>query len=152
MRALKLKSLPLTISLGILLVYLLLPTRNYYWDGISFAQAIEDAPGFSASLNHPNHLIYTAAGYLDYHLVHALGLPARSLTVLRVTNSILSAAAAYLFCDILLAVFAASSGAQYWSPILTLALSFSATWWRFSTGANAYIPSVLRLLAAFRAR
>lgn len=152
MSAFKLKPLPLAISLGILLVYLLLPTRNYYWDGIGFAQAIEDAPGISPSLIHPNHLLYTASGYLDYRLVQALGIPARSLpvrslTVLRVTNSLLSAAAAYLFFEILLALFAS----QYASAILTFALAFSATWWRFSTDANAYVPSVLLLLAAFRA-
>src|SRR5258706_1597583 len=147
MSALKLKPLPLAISLGIHRVYRRLPNRNYYWDGIGFAQAIEDAPSFSASLIHPNHLIYTAAGYLDYRLVRSLGFSVRSLTVLRVTNSILSAAAAYLFFEILLALFSL----QYASAVLTLAFAFSATWWRFSTHANAYRPSLLLLLVAFYA-
>lgn len=135
------------ISLGILAVYLSLPTRNYYWDGIGFAQAIEDSPRLSAALIHPNHLIYTAAGYLDYRLIGALGFRhARALTALRVTNSILSAAAAFLLFELLMSSF----GSVYLSSALTVVFSFSATWWKFSTDANAYVPAVLLLLLSFR--
>src|SRR4051812_15262703 len=85
---------PLAIAAVVLIIYLAIPTRNYYWDGIGFAQNIEDASGLSPSLLHPNHLIYTATGYLEYHLVHLLGFQMRSLTVLRIANSAFSAAAA----------------------------------------------------------
>jgi hypothetical protein len=37
----------------------------------------------------------------------------------------------------------------YLSVCLTLLFAFSATWWKFSTDANAYIPSVLFLLGSF---
>jgi hypothetical protein len=41
---------------AMLLVYLLFPTKNYYWDGIFFARVIEDASTLNPSLLHPNHL------------------------------------------------------------------------------------------------
>ena len=138
--------LPLAISLAILTVYLTLPTKNYYWDGIGFAQAIEDAPSLGPSLIHPNHLFYTAAGYVDYHLLQAIGFHPRALTVLRVTNSVLSAVCVYLLFQISMACF----NSIYLSCALTIAFSFSANWWRFSTDANAYIPSVLFLLLCFQ--
>jgi hypothetical protein len=146
MGALKSKILPLAISLGILAVYLSLPTRNYYWDGISFAQQIEDAPKLAPSLLHPNHLVYTAAGYLAYRLAQALGSHARALVTLQVSNSLLSAASAYLFFEILLSCL----GSAYIASTLTLAFSFAATWWKFTTDANSYVPSVLLLLLCFR--
>jgi len=145
MGALKPKILPLAICLGILATYLSLPTRNYYWDGIGFAQAIEETPKFAASLIHPNHLVYTAAGYLAYRLVHALGFHTRALVTLQMTNSLLSAAGAYLFFELLMSCL----GSAYLSSVLTLAFSFAATWWKFSTDANSYVPSVLLLLVCF---
>jgi len=50
-------------------IYLCFPTKNYYWDGIAFAQMIEDAPKLNASLVHPNHLIYNVVGYISYRAV-----------------------------------------------------------------------------------
>ncbi|MBI2816843.1 MAG: hypothetical protein HYX72_07870 [Acidobacteria bacterium] len=140
------KALPAIIVLGVLAIYLALPTQNYYWDGIGFAQNIEDASEISPSLIHPNHLIYTVAGYVEYRLVHALGSDARALTILRIANSILSAAAAYVMFEILIGCF----GSTYIAAVLAVVFAFSATWWRFSTDANAYIPAVLFLLLAFR--
>lgn len=145
MGALKPKILPLAICLGIFAVYLSLPTRNYYWDGIAFAQQIEDAPKLAPSLIHPNHLVYTPAGYLAYRLVHALGFHTRALVTLQITNSLLSAACAYLFFELLMSRL----GSAYLSSVLTLAFSFAATWWKFSTDANGYVPSVLLLLLCF---
>lgn len=36
------------------LIYLLLPTKMYYWDGVGFALTIERASNDLASLYHPN--------------------------------------------------------------------------------------------------
>ena len=134
------------LCLGILAIYLLWPTQNYYWDGIGFAQTIEDASSLNPSLLHPNHLIYTAAGYLEYRLLRAAGLTMRSLTVLQWTNMLLSTAAAYLLFTMLLEC----GGSLYLSTSLTLLFSFSATWWKFSTDANSYVPSVFFLLLGCR--
>ena len=142
----ELKILPWVTCLTTLVVYLSLPTRNYYWDGIAFSQQIEDASKLSRDLIHPNHLIYTAIGFLDYRLLHALGFRLRALTALRITNSVLSAASAYVLFEILMVCLSSA----YLSCLLTLAFAFAATWWKFSTDANSYVLSVLFLLLCFR--
>lgn len=132
---------PWLLFIVVAAVYLFFPTRVYYWDGIAFAQAIEDASG----LVHPNHLIYNFAGYLFYKLLRALGFELRALTALQILNSLLSAACA----GVLFAILMDTLRSLYLSVCLTLLFAFSATWWKFSTDANAYIPSVLFLLTSF---
>lgn len=126
-------------------IYLLFPTRVYYWDGIVFAQTIEDAARLSPSLVHPNHLIYNFAGYFFYKLLRALGADIRALTALQILNSLLSALCARVLFSILLTTLRSF----YFSICLTAMFAFSATWWKFSTDADAYIPSVLFLLISF---
>src|SRR5256885_11469062 len=126
-------------------IYLCFPTRVYYWDGITFAQAIEDASSFDPSLVHPNHLIYNFAGYLFYKLLRTFGVELRALTALQIFNSLLSAVCA----SVLFAILRDTLRSLYLAVCLTLLFAFSATWWKFSTDANAYIPSVLFLLVSF---
>jgi hypothetical protein len=126
-------------------IYLSFPTRVYYWDGIVFAQTIEDAARLNPSLVHPNHLIYNFAGYLFYKLLRALGPDIRALTALQILNSLLSA----LCARVLFSILRTALRSFYFSICLTLLFAFSATWWKFSTDANAYIPSVLFLLISF---
>jgi len=130
---------------AILLVYLLFPTKNYYWDGVFFARVIESAPGFHAPLFHPNHLLYNVVGYFLYKATQAVGLKWRAIEVLQVANSVVSVLTAYLLYQILKRSL--RSNYLVWS--LTLAFAFSSTWWKFSTDANAYIFSVFCLLLAF---
>ncbi|HYK22313.1 MAG TPA: hypothetical protein VEV42_16350 [Pyrinomonadaceae bacterium] len=127
------------------LVYLLFPTRVYYWDGITFAQAIEDAQSLDASLVHPNHLLYNFAGYFFYKLLRTFGIELRALTALQILNSFLSAICA----SVLFAILKDTLRSLYLAVCLTLLFAFSATWWKFSTDANAYVPSVLFLLVSF---
>ena len=136
---------PWLLIVGIALIYLFFPTRVYYWDGIVFAQAIEDASRLNASLVHPNHLIYNFVGYLFYKLLRAFRADLRALTVLQVLISLLSAGCA----GMLLVILRETLRSAYASVCLTLLFAFSATWWKFSTDANAYIPSVLCLLLSF---
>ncbi len=136
---------PGVICALILVVYLAFPTQNYYWDGITFAQIIENASTFGVTLFHPNHLIYNIVGYLIYDFVSSLGFQVRAITTLQVTNAFVSAAAAYVLFMILKDCFKSI----FIATVLTLLFSFSATWWRFSTDANGYIPSILFLLIAF---
>ncbi len=134
-----------SLFITILVLYLSFPTRLYYWDGIVFAQAIEDAAHLNASLVHPNHLIYNFAGYLFYKLLRTLGFNLRALTALQILNSLLSAACAGVF----FAILRDTLRSLYLAICLTLLFAFSATWWKFSTDVNAYIPSVLFLLISF---
>ena len=142
-----LKHQPLLIVMfaGILLAYLLLLTKNYYWDGIFFAQTIEDAPNLNASLLHPNHLFYNVLGYLFYRAARGIGLQVRAVEVLQVMNCFIGAACAYVLFRILLGCLKS----VYLSAVLTLLFAFSQTWWKFSTDADSYIASVFFLLVSF---
>jgi hypothetical protein len=141
------RSQPLLLLMfaGILLVYLLLPTKNYYWDGIFFAQTIEEAQSLGPQLLHPNHLIYNVLGYLSFRAARAFGLGVRALEVLQILNCVFAALSAYLLFRILLECFKS----VYLGAMLTVVFAFSATWWKFATDANSYTPSVLFLLISF---
>jgi hypothetical protein len=133
------------LSLAVVLLYLAFPTKAYYWDGIVFAQAIEDASGLNASLAHPNHLAYNFLGYVFYRLLRTVGFDVRALTALQILNSIIGAACASL----LFAILRETLRSVYLSVCMTLLFALSATWWKFATDANAYIPSVFFLLLSF---
>ncbi|HEY3578970.1 MAG TPA: hypothetical protein VGK82_00430 [Pyrinomonadaceae bacterium] len=138
------------LLLGLLALYLAFPTKAYYWDGVVFAQAIEDVASGSTptiSLAHPNHLVYSFAGYFFYRLLLGLGFGAelRAITALQILNSIFSAGSATILFLILRETFRST----YLPACMTLLFAFSATWWKFSTDANAYIPSVFFLLLCF---
>src|SRR6266478_9356384 len=132
------------LSIGVLLVYLSFPTRTYYWDGISFALAIETSPGLSATLIHPHHLLYNVFGFFIYHLVNRSGLNIRALQALQITNAILGALCAYLLFRLL----RHATRSTYLSAVLTLFFSFSATWWKYVTDVDAYVASLLLVLAS----
>jgi hypothetical protein len=133
---------PWAMFAGLLALYLFLPTKNYFWDGVDFAQTIEDASRLNASLIHPNHLFYNPFGYLIYRSFQAIGFNFRALEVLQITNAALSVLSAYIFFRILRATLKS----VYLSYVLTLLFALSATWWKFSTDADSYIPSVLFLI------
>ena len=87
------------------LSYILLLTRNYYWDGIFFAHTIESAPRLNASLVHPSHLLDMVFQYVIYRAVLLTGFQPRALTVMQVSNCIFAALAACLFFKICLESF-----------------------------------------------
>lgn len=127
-----------------LAVYLALPTRNYYWDGVSFAINIEKNLPFSA-LVHPSHLIYAIWGAWLYDLSDWLGFPVRALYLMQAANCVLAGLAVVLLYQ--------AFRAQGWSNGRGLAgawiFGFSATWWKFATDADAYVPAIVLLLCAF---
>ena len=136
---------PWVLCLAIAAIYLAFPTKVYYWDGITFAQAIEDAPGPNVSLAHPNHLVYSYAGYFFYRLLRTLGAELRAITALQILSSVFSAASAAM----LFAILRDTVRTVYLPVCMTLLFACSATWWKFSTDANAYVPSVFFLLVCF---
>lgn len=135
----------LLLFLLIAAVYLCFPTKNYYWDGITFAQAIEAAPQIHPSLVHPNHLIYNLVGYVFYRALQLVGFNLRAVAALQILNAFCSALTAVL----LFLILRGTLRSVYYAITLTLLFAFSATWWRFSTDADAYIPSILVLLLSF---
>ncbi len=145
-KTIKFKNLtPVIIFLVILLIYLLFPTKNYYWDGIEFASVIERANGLNVSLLHPNHLIYNYLGYLAYVTAKFFTPGIRAIAVLQILSSIFGAAGITLFYIILKNLFRS----EYINLCLTALLAFSATWWKYSTDGDSYVLSIFFLLTCF---
>jgi len=127
------------------LAYVLLRTKNYYWDGIFFSQVIEDARRVNATLIHPSHLLDLVFEYALFRAVRLLGFHPRALTVLQLSNCVLAAAAVAIFFRICFDWFKS----LYVSLVAGALFAFSATWWRFATDADTYVVAVLFLLIAF---
>lgn len=126
-------------------VYLLIPTKDFYWDAIIYSQFVEDSPRFGAHLLHPNHLFYNALGYLAFHAARNLGFETRAIYVLQFVTIIFSVLSALLFFKILKSLL----HCKYLSLTLAALFAFCAAWWRFSTDADVYPISVFFLLASF---
>ncbi len=131
------------------LIYLATPTADYFWDGITFALQIEKVANGAASnslLFHQNHLLYNAIGYLIYCGSHSIGIHARALALLQVTNSLLGAAAIALFFQIA----ERTLRDRRIAAVASIMLAFSASWWKLATDANAYVPALVLMLLCMR--
>ncbi len=130
-----------------LVFYLAFLTRTYYWDGVLFSLDIESVHRGAvpvATLFHPNHLFYSALGYVLYSAAMSCGLTMRAITVLQVFNALISAAAGYVMYGLAKRLSSSGSIALFsW-----LLFACGATWWKFSTDADSYILSILLLLLA----
>lgn len=140
----------LTHKWGVLLLafpclfYLALPTRNYYWDGVAFAIDIEKHPA-TASLLHPSHLLYELWGAWLYGQSEHWGVHTRALFLMQAANSLTAG-----LCVVLL--YKCLRLRRVPAPLaipMALIFAFSATWWRFATDADAYVPSVFLMLCAY---
>jgi hypothetical protein len=131
----------LLLFVAVSLLYLSFPTQNYYWDGVFFAQIIEEDPGGLWYL-HPNHLLYNPLGRTLWLGMNAVGMNVRALSALQILSSVTGAAAvAVLFCALL------ELKISFYSALcLSCAFAFSATWWRFATDAASYVPSIFLLM------
>lgn len=133
---------------AILLLDLAYLTRTYYWDGVLFSLNIEgvhhSALPFTV-LFHPNHLLYSALGYVIYSAVSACGLSMRAITVLQILNVVLSVCASYLIL-FLTKRLTVSFPIAFFCAVL---FAFGAIWWKFSTDANSYILCVMLLLLVY---
>lgn len=125
-------------------LYLAFPTRNYYWDGVRFAIEIEKNLPFSA-LAQPNHLIYELGGAWLYDAFDAMGFPVRALYLMQAANCLLAGLAVILFYRIL----RSKGWTNERSLIAASIFGFSATWWKFASDANAYVPAIFLLLCAY---
>jgi len=127
-----------------LIVYLSLPTRIYYGDGIGFADDIESAHADPALLFQANHLLYDSVGYAVWTVVRIINPHARALNVLQGIDSVFGAASAALLCYILFELFKS----PYIAVWLSFGFAFSATWWKYSTDADSYVSSTFFLIAS----
>ena len=132
----------IALSLIAFLTYAFLPTKNYYWDGISFALTIENAHRWT-DLFHPNHLTYNLVGWVVYRL---LAESVRALYVMQSLNALFGALAVYVVAGITGAI----ARSERAGLVLGAAFAISGTFWRFATDADAYILSVLLLALCAR--
>ncbi len=133
------------IAFLIFVIYALVPTREFYWDGVGFALNIETQPISFSHLLNPNHLVYNLMGYAFWRILAASGIAVRALFVLQAVNAAFAAAGVYVFWHIVKVL----SGSARRAACCALLFAFSATWWRFATDADAYIPSVFFLMLCF---
>jgi hypothetical protein len=130
----------LLLFAAVSLLYLSFPTQNYYWDGIFFAQIIEEDPGGLWYL-HPNHLLYNPLGRGLWLALNAVGANLRAVAVLQVLSSLTGAAAVAVMFRVLLEL----GTSRYAALCLSLVFAFSATWWKFATDASSYVPATFLL-------
>ncbi|MGI8962523.1 MAG: hypothetical protein ACR2IV_22750 [Bryobacteraceae bacterium] len=139
------RTAPYLLLIAIAILYSAFLTRTYYWDGVLFSLQIEGVHrGYLPPpvLLHPNHLIYSALGYLLYSAALVCGLGLRALTLLQIFNAVISVVAGFVVFVVARRITNSSSIAlSCW-----LLFAFGATWWKFSTDADSYIPSVLFLV------
>ena len=136
------------LGLTIFLLYACLLTRSHYWDGVLFSLYIEKVARGElprAILFHPNHLLYSAAGFVLYDMVSAAHL--RAITCLQLANAICGTAAAMLLHRIARNITQSGLAAL----MCTVLFAFGATWWKFSTDGGSYVPAVLLVILAVRA-
>jgi hypothetical protein len=127
-----------------LAAYLAFPTRNFYWDGVRFAIEIEKNTPLSA-LAQPNHLIYELCGAWLYDAFDWIGYPVRALYLMQAANCVLAGLAVMLLYQCLRVYGWAEDQALMAAGIF----GFSATWWKFASDADAYIPAIFLLLCAY---
>jgi len=139
------RTAPYVLLIAIAIFYAAFLTRTYYWDGVLFSLQIEGVHRGELShtiLFHPNHLVYSALGYLLYSAALAFGLHVRALTLLQLLNVAVSALAGFVVFVLSKRITNSSSIALFcW-----LLFAFGAIWWKFSTDADSYILAVLFLL------
>lgn len=133
------------IALAALSMYLLFPSKEFYWDGIGFARVIESAQSV-ADLFNPNHLVYNVAGWLFWKVLTVSGWNLRALYTLQTMNALLAAASVYLLWNICKTLTGSVRESDCWAIVF----AFSATWWRFAADANAYIAATFFLLLSFK--
>jgi hypothetical protein len=136
---------PYLVSMAIAILYSAFLTRTYYWDGVLFSLHIEGVRRGElprAILFHPNHLVYSAFGYLLYSAALAAGLHLRAVTLLQVFNVAVSVVAGFVVFVLSTRITNSRSIALFcW-----LLFAFGATWWKFSTDADSYVVAVFLLV------
>lgn len=133
------------LAAGILLVYFAFLTKTYYWDGVLFSLDIESVKEGripAAALFHPNHLLYNALGYRLYSAALWVSPNMRAIYVLQAFNVVASVLAGYIVFLLARRI----TGLDGVAVFCWLLFDAGATWWKFSTDADAYIVPVLLLL------
>jgi hypothetical protein len=136
--------IPAVLFAAVVTLYLAFPTRDLYWDGAGFALALDHPAWFG--MIEANHPINIGFGWAIYKLVGTIVPGVSGLSLLQALNSVLGALAVVSVYGMAVALFAD----EFAAVLLAGSFAFSATWWKFATDSNAYIPAVLLLAVAGR--
>lgn len=123
------------------ILYACFLTRNYYWDGLSFAIDIEHAQTWRDLFN-VHHLLYNFIGYGEYLL---LGRSVRALYLMQWTNCLFGGILIWLLYRLLRSLDVPVPNSSAAAAVLATA----ATFWKFTTDADSYILANVFLVAAF---
>ena len=126
-----------------MLAYVAFATHDYYWDGVLFSLIVERVQSQllpASELFHPNHLLYMALGYV----ARAAAGSVRALALFQGINMVVSALTGVLMFVLCKRV------AKHDVPALLgwMLFAFGATWWKFSTDADAYVLAVALVIVA----
>lgn len=138
---------PSLLLVSTFVLYLAYLTQTYYWDGVLFSLNIEGVHRGelqSSVLFHANHLLYSAFGYVLYSAVLTWAPGVRAVTVLQVSNALVSCLAGFALYRVAKRLTQSTSIALFCSVLF----AFGATWWKFSTDADSYIFAVFLLILA----
>ena len=119
------------------LLYIVFPTKQFYWDGVKFALRIQSFPHSPQYWTDPNHLIYTFLGGVPHYLLQSVGLDISPLCLLQ-TVDILAGLAGILFFHALALHIRVSPLTRF---AATVAFAFSAAWWNYSVDISSYVVS-----------
>lgn len=124
------------IAIIFTVLYLLLPTKMYYIDGVFYAEHLENIP-FYVNGFHPHHLLYLPLMHFLYAILHSIIPALKGMTFLLIFSAICGGITLYLF-SLFLKKLDFSAFSRITGMIL---LGTSYTFWHHSTDANIYIPA-----------
>ena len=134
------KRIPLEGIVAILfgMLYISIPTKMFYIDGVYYAEHLENFP-FYVNGFHPHHLLYLPVMHVLYDVFHAFIPSLRAMTFLLIFNSVCGAITLYVF-----GLFLHKLGHLLFTRLSGMILLGSAyTFWHHSTDAYIYIPTHL---------
>ncbi|RZT25351.1 hypothetical protein EV589_1083 [Mycobacterium sp. BK558] len=129
------------IFVGALLVYALLPSRNFNYadDSLSWAYRLTQSDGLINS----HHLYLNAMRWL-YHLLHGVGLTINPVSLLSLYSALWGAIGLAVLFRLL--VRAGMGNQALWG---TLFCAFSAGYWSYSIVGDVYVPAIGLMMMGF---
>ena len=133
------------VLFGFAALYLAYPSYVYYFDGVTFAMAVEGVAGGASPqwLLHPHHLLYNFLAYAAFRGVTAAGAYPRALEVMQWLSSLLAVLGLRLFYGVLRGIGLPSPAALAGSVLL----GFSYGYWHFATTGDTTMAATVSLIA-----
>ncbi|HAM38738.1 MAG TPA: hypothetical protein DCP53_04995 [Elusimicrobia bacterium] len=134
------------IVFSLLLVYLLLPCKQFFFDGLMYASIVEaKESGWQTRLGWANHLSFNYYGHAFWWLLKQVGINKDGYSALQIMNSIFGAFTVGIFF-----LFLRKLISKIWiTVVFSYLLAFSYAYWYRAIDAQVYPPSIFWLLISF---